>query len=180
MTAEPQATPQPGFDKEMFHNLANQRNAAFKEGMTRTKNWMPPPSPEGADYTCELMAVNLGVTKQNDAYIRVTFRIADEDHMDEKGEKNLVNRRFGQAFYGSEKGVGILSRVVAGVYGAEPCPEELGPALTGLPDFAGTFYTVAVRPARDPQYPDNLYINRCLGRGEEVPDPAAETEAENA
>jgi hypothetical protein len=167
MVSEAQAPP--GFDKEMFHNLANQRNAAFKEGVSSSRNWMPPPSPDGNDYTCELMNVNLGISKdrqtqQEIPYFRLTFRIADEDHTD--GENNLVNRRFGQAFFAREKGIGILSRVVAALYGSEPCPEELGPALMGLPDFRGVFYTVAVREARDPQYGHNLYVNRCLGRGE--------------
>ncbi len=165
-----------GFDREMFLSLANQRTEAFAEAKKNSQNWMPPVSLDGQDYLCELTGVSLGVFKDKKTdeqvpYFRPLFRVADEEHTDTQG-KPLTNRRFGQMFSTQESRLGIVSRVIAGLYGEDDCPEALGEALVGLPAQVGKFYGIAIRESRDPQYPPNLYINKCFGKGEEVAAPA--------
>ena len=174
---------QAGFDRELFLSLANQRTEAFAEAKKNSQNWMPPPSVEGQDYLCELMSVSLGVfkDKKTDAqvpYFRPLFRIADEEHKGTDG-KPMTNRHFGQMFSTQESRLGIVSRIIAAIYSEDECPEALGEALVGLPAHAGKFYSIAIREARDPQYPPNLFINKCFGKGEEVETPTAEAEADH-
>ena len=173
-----------GFDREMFLSLANQRSSAFAEAKKSNQNWMPPPSLDGQDYLCELVDVHLGTFKDRRTdeivpYFRPLFRIADEEHTDSQN-KPLTNRRFGQLFSTQENRLGIVSRVIAGLYGEDSCPDALGEALVGLPAQKGKFYGIAIREPRDPQYPPNLYINKCFGRGEEVAAPDVAPEGEGA
>lgn len=174
MTEQGVVDPTPRFDRDMFLSLANQRTKAFAEARKNSQNWMPPVSLDGQDYLCELASVHLGVfpdreTSEPVPYFRLLFRIADEEHVDAKN-KPLTNRHFGQMFSTQENRLGIASRVIAGLYGEDDCPEALGEALVGLPAQAGKFYGIAIRLARDPQY-RNLYVNKCFGKGEEVATP---------
>ncbi len=173
-----------GFDREMFLSLANQRSKAFAEAKKGNQNWMPPTSLDGQDYLVELVDVHLGTFKDRKTdemvpYFRPLFRIADEEHKDSQG-KPLTNRRFGQMFSTQENRLGIVSRVIAAIYGEDECPDALGDALVGLPAQKGKFFGVAIKESRDPQYPPNLYINKCFGKGEEVAAPAGEAEAASA
>lgn len=163
-----------GFDKEMFLSLANQRSKAFAEAKKGSNNWMPPDSLDGQDYLCELMDVHLGTFKDNKTgemvpYFRPLFRIADEEHTDSR-DKPLTNRRFGQMFSTQESRLGVVSRTIAGLFGEDECPDALGEALVGLPAQKGKFYGIAIK-TKNPQYPPNLYINKCFGHGEEVAAP---------
>lgn len=168
-----------GFDREMFLALANQRSSAFAAAKKSSQNWMPPPSQRGQDYLCELVDVQLFTWKDKDGVeipcFRPVLRIADEEHkVTVNGEeKSLMNRRFSQSFFCQESRLGIVSRVIAGLYGEDDCPDELGEALLGLITMKGKFYGIAVRESNDPtQYPHNFYINKCFGQGEEVATPA--------
>lgn len=174
-----------GFNKEMFMDLANQRSKAFAEAKKNSRNWMPPTSLDGQDYLCELIRADLGTFKDKKTdemvpYFRLLFRIADEEHKDSNG-KPLTNRHFGQMFTTQESRLGIISRVIAGIYGEDECPDALGEAMIGLSAQVGKFYGIAIKEARDPQYPPNLYINKCLGQGTEIAAPNAEAaDAEDA
>jgi hypothetical protein len=196
-----ETTPQQaGFDAEAFHALCGQRSEAFKVAKKQGNRWFPPDTSKNEDHVVELVDVFLlQVKDQNEGDIpafKLTFRIADNSHMDSEGKATLLNRKFASFQRLGSKSIGVASGVIASVYGAEACPDELGPALMGMKAFArngdqpGCVYMVAVK-TKNPDYDPNVYINKCLGRGQQTtseppaeestdPSPAGEPVAEPA
>ncbi len=168
---------QPGYDPEIFNALCAQRSEAYKVAKKQGNRWFPPDSDANDDYLVELIDVFLLQVKSKKEgdipAFKLTFRIADNTHLDNEGKATLLNRKFASMQYLGAKSIGVASGTIARVYGSEACPDELGPALQGMKAFArngdmpGCVYQVRVL-TKDPDYDKNVYINKCLGRGQQT------------
>jgi hypothetical protein len=163
--------PEVGFDAAKMKSMTTERLGSLAESKksARGRNWLPPASEPQQDYVCELTEIIVGQSRDGVVFFRPVFRIADDDHRDDKGG-SLMGKHFGQGYWLDENRKGIATSALVALYGEKDCPDAWEVALdpAHLDPLNGCFYLVAVRANSRPQYPPNVYINSCLGKGKDT------------
>ncbi len=149
----------PEFNQEQFLATANKKTEEFAQHKSGKQGWKPPPG----EYTVELVDVRLLQFDREGVSVCgwcPKFQLHDGEH---------AGKKFDTMFSTTDRGTEVLSRQLAAIFGPEnPIPDELGVAMVKSLEMVGNFYLVAVKAPRSEGYAPSVYVNRFIGRGQQV------------
>jgi hypothetical protein len=165
--------PKVGLDPNLLKSLTTARlgSLAKSKGDSKSRSWLPPPTEPREDYVCELTGIEvLKYDKDDTVFFCPVFRIADSDHHAADGS-SLTGKQFSTSYWLREKTKSIATRALVALYGEEGCSDDWEVALDAghLNALIGNHYMVRIQKNTKSQYPDNVWINGCLGKGEDAP-----------